>query len=100
MLKRLLIPIAICWTLAAQNTSPTHPSDPWHSLRFLIGTWQAKTQGGTAAATAVGTYTFRLDLGDHVLARHTARQDAKVLRTSIVSTEISFTFIRIYPAIP
>lgn len=77
MLKRLLISITVCGALVAQNTSTTRPSDPWHPLRFLIGTWQSKTQGGSADATVAGTYTFRLDLGDHVLARHTASTECK-----------------------
>jgi hypothetical protein len=58
-------------TLSAQ------PRDPWNSLRFLLGTWEAKTQGGTAGAATSGTYTFQLELRSHVLARHTAGADCK-----------------------
>jgi hypothetical protein len=45
-------------------------TDPWLALRFLIGSWQAKTTGGMAQAQAAASYTFRLELRDHVLARH------------------------------
>jgi hypothetical protein len=50
-------------------------ADPWQSLRFLTGTWQAKTQGGSAKAAGSGTYTFRLELQNHVLARHSSSAD-------------------------
>lgn len=75
--KRLIIAIALCRMLSAQNAPPTRGSDPWKPLRFLIGTWQAKTQGGSAGATAAGTYTFRLELRDHVLARYTTSAGCK-----------------------
>jgi hypothetical protein len=51
--------------------------DPWKSLRFLMGTWQAKTQGGSAMAASSGTYTFQLELQDHVLARYSASKKCK-----------------------
>jgi hypothetical protein len=44
--------------------------DVWKPLRFLIGTWEAKTQGGSAGASGSGSYSFQLELRDHVLARH------------------------------
>ena len=52
----------------AQN--PAKP-DPWAGVRFLIGSWEAKTTGGVAQAQASAGYSFRLELRDHVLARHT-----------------------------
>jgi hypothetical protein len=45
-------------------------ADPWSGLRFLIGSWQAKTTGGMAQAQAAASYSFRLELREHVLARH------------------------------
>ena len=45
-------------------------TDPWLALRFLVGSWEAKTTGGVAQAQAAAAYTFRLELRDHVLARH------------------------------
>jgi hypothetical protein len=51
--------------------------DPWEGLRFLLGTWEAKTTGGNAQAQGTGTYTFRLELKDHVLARHSGYEACK-----------------------
>ena len=45
-------------------------ADPWAGLRFLLGSWEAKTTGGLAQAQASAGYSFRLELSDHVLARH------------------------------
>ena len=45
-------------------------TDAWKQLRFLIGTWDAKTVGGSAGAAGSGTYSFQLELRDHILARH------------------------------
>ena len=45
-------------------------ADPWTGLRFLLGTWEAKTTGGVAQAQASAGYAFRLELRDHLLARH------------------------------
>ena len=44
--------------------------DPWAGLRFLVGSWEAKTTGGVAQAQVSAGYAFRLELRDHVLARH------------------------------
>lgn len=44
-------------------------ADPLSSLQFLEGTWQAQATGAGGAATS-GRYTFALELGGHVLARH------------------------------
>lgn len=60
--------LALC-TLCAQ--SPAKP-DPWAGLRFLLGSWEAKTTGGVAQAQAAGIYAFRLELNDHVMARHSS----------------------------
>jgi hypothetical protein len=45
-------------------------ADSWEPLRFLTGTWEAKTTGGSAQAASSGSYTFKFDLRNHVLARH------------------------------
>ncbi len=39
-------------------------------MRFLLGSWEAKTTGGVAQAQASAGYAFRLELRDHVMARH------------------------------
>ncbi len=65
---RMVVAVLLCGAgLWARQPSST---DPWESLRFLIGRWEAKTQGGSAGASSSGTYTFQLELRDHVLARH------------------------------
>ena len=61
----LLLMLAL--PLAAQNASA--PTDPWKALSFLEGTWAGDTQGKEGVSTS-GTYTFRRELGDHILARH------------------------------
>lgn len=53
------------------TAQPQVNADPWAGLRFLIGSWEAKTTGGVAQAQASAGYAFRLELRDHVLARHT-----------------------------
>jgi hypothetical protein len=45
-------------------------ADPWAGLRFLLGSWEAKTTGGVAQAHVSAGYSFRLELRDHLLARH------------------------------
>jgi hypothetical protein len=56
--------------LSAQNP-PSAETDGWKSLSFLEGTWEAKTGGGSGV-TSAGTYSFRPELGGHILARHSA----------------------------
>jgi len=60
---------------SAQSPAPTavkSPAkvDPWAGLRFLVGSWESKTTGGVAQAQASAGYAFRLELRDHILARH------------------------------
>ncbi len=67
-LLRWLVFLFVCGgTVPAQTAAAP---DPWAGLRFLVGTWEAKTTGGNAHAQGTGSYTFRLELRDHVLARH------------------------------
>ena len=51
---------------APQNTAST---DPFSSLAFLEGTWDANVQN-SAAIQQAGRYTFDRELSGHVLARH------------------------------
>jgi hypothetical protein len=60
----------------AQSASPGG-GDAWKPLRFLIGTWEAKTRGGSAGAASSGSYSFQLELRDHVLARHSSGSGCK-----------------------
>jgi hypothetical protein len=66
------IAILACTVLLGQNASA-----PWQPLGFLIGTWEAKTQSGSAGAAGSGAYSFQLELRDHVLARHSNSSECK-----------------------
>ena len=79
MIKRLIAVAFLCAaSLYAQNAPITAPSaDPWKLLQFLMGTWEAETQGGSAGAAALGTYTFQPELRNHVLARHSSNEGCK-----------------------
>ena len=71
-----IILVWLCTGLTAQEP-PKKTDDPWRPLSFLIGTWEAKTQGGSASAASSGSYTFQLELRDHILARHSANASCK-----------------------
>ncbi|HEX3949883.1 MAG TPA: hypothetical protein VHW95_08545 [Steroidobacteraceae bacterium] len=68
--------LAIAAALFALNLAKGDPAlsatadDPWKALSFLEGTWDARTQSGSAGAQVSGTYTFKPELKHHVLARH------------------------------
>jgi hypothetical protein len=70
--------LLLAFPLLAQNAAAPSP-DPWKALRFLEGTWEARAQGsaGAAGAAASGTYTFQLELRNHILARHSSSSDCK-----------------------
>ncbi len=69
-MKRLYFACVIlsCIPLIAQ-TKPNNNQDPFESLRFLEGTWNANVQNN-AAVTGSGRYTFQRELNGHILARH------------------------------
>jgi hypothetical protein len=79
MSLRLAVAILSCTAgLVAQNAScAVPPSAPWKPLEFLVGTWEAKTQGGKSGAAVSGAWSFPLELRDHVLARHSGNSDCK-----------------------
>ena len=58
-----------CLPLAAQAPSNAAVADPFQSLSFLEGTWDANVQNNAAIKVA-GGYSFGRELGGHVLARH------------------------------
>ena len=68
--------VALAFLGAAFLSAQTENPD-LKPLGFLEGTWDAKTQQGTAGAAASGTYTFVKELGGHILARHTTTADCK-----------------------
>ncbi len=61
----------ILFLLASPLFGQTAPSssDPFKALAFLEGTWDATTHD-TAGVHVIGTYTFKTELGGHVLGRH------------------------------
>jgi hypothetical protein len=78
MIKALIAGASLCVIVMAQGTpNQEQPTDPWSTLRFLLGTWEAKTQSGSAGAAASGTYTFQVELRNHILARHSSSAGCK-----------------------
>ena len=57
------------------QTPKASPADPWKALTFLEGAWTAIAQGPRGVATT-GVYTFRLELANHILARHSISDSA------------------------
>jgi hypothetical protein len=74
VINKLFIVALLCAvTVHAQNSPTAKPVlSPWQSLQFLIGTWEATTQGGSARAASAGSYTFQMELRNQVLARHSS----------------------------
>ena len=70
MIKKLVVSALICASTLYAQTTPSPSPDPWKPLQFLIGGWEAKTRGGFAGAVSSGTYSFQLELRNHVLGRH------------------------------
>ena len=70
MTRTLIAVLALAMGLHAQTPAPSK-TDPFASIRFLEGTWEARTQGASAASSS-GVYTFRMELGNHILARHSS----------------------------
>ena len=65
---KFALAIAVAACLRAQTAGPK--ADPLETLRFLEGTWEAKTAGTTKGPAVAGTYFFRKELDGHILARH------------------------------
>lgn len=69
-----LIPVAFVVVLSSVSLLAQAPqggagADPFRSLAFLEGTWDANVQNNAAIKQA-GRYTFDRELSGHVLARH------------------------------
>jgi hypothetical protein len=77
VIKRLVIVLCMAGFYPRIAAPAESAIDPWKSLQFLIGTWEAHTQGGSAGAAGVGTYTFAPELRNHVLARHSSSEKCK-----------------------
>lgn len=73
LMRRLLLFFAFIPSLAQAQSAPS-----FASLKFLLGTWEAKTSAsGTAAAAVAGTYTFQTDLGGTVITRTSSLDTCK-----------------------
>ena len=67
--------LCLATSLFSQAPAASQP-DPFKSLAFLEGAWTAHGKGSTAAAVDA-TYSFRLELDKHILARHSRTSDCK-----------------------
>ena len=61
-----IVPLLLALSIHAQ-TMPG--KNPFQSLSFLEGTWEAKT-AGSSGVDAGGKYAFVLELKNHVMGRH------------------------------
>jgi hypothetical protein len=77
VVKTLAIVLCLAGLYAPYALSAEPAIDPWKSLQFLVGTWEAHTLGGSAGAAGAGTYTFQPELRNHVLARHSSSEKCK-----------------------
>ena len=77
MIRILASGALCCQMISAQTASLSHLKDQWQALKFLEGTWEAKTQQAASKISASGSYTFREDLDGHILARHTNTNKCK-----------------------
>jgi hypothetical protein len=66
-MKRFVMTMLLAIPLAA-NGQPAPAPDPFKALAFLEQNWEANTQG-YGGVKSTGTYTFRRELGGHILAR-------------------------------
>jgi hypothetical protein len=79
VIKILTVFILLCVSAphARDASAAESADDVWKSLQFLTGTWEAKTQGGSAHAAGSGSYTFQPELRNHILARHSYSEVCK-----------------------
>jgi hypothetical protein len=64
----LLLAISLSATARLQAQTPTPAPDPFKALSFLEQNWEANTNGFNGVKST-GTYTFRRELGGHILSR-------------------------------
>jgi hypothetical protein len=67
----------VALNLVPSDPALSAPPDPWKAVAFLEGTWEARTHSGAANAQATGAYTFKRELKNHVLARHSVSAGCK-----------------------
>jgi hypothetical protein len=64
-------------TTSLLGQASSNDKERWSALSFLEGTWEARTLSGAAKADVVGTYSFKKELGGHILARHSSADGCK-----------------------
>ena len=69
-MKHILAVVFLMQSSVAVQPSLAAAENPWASIRFLEGTWEARSSGGGAGAKVSGSYTFKRELKDRILARH------------------------------
>ncbi len=74
---KLLVVFAVIAAGVLNAQTPSKGKGQWSALSFLEGTWEAITEGGAAKASAAGTYSFKRELGGHILARHSSADRCK-----------------------
>jgi hypothetical protein len=62
------IAVALLFALPLATAAQAPAADPFKALSFLEQNWEANTNG-YGGVKSTGTYTFRRELGGHVLAR-------------------------------
>jgi hypothetical protein len=71
-LPALLAVLTLTCGVSAQTAAA---KNPFQSLSFLEGTWEAKTNGDSGVDSR-GAYAFALELRGHILSRHTISKDS------------------------
>lgn len=75
-MDRRLVGTILGALLLVSPVSAQSTADPFASLSFLLGTWNARAVNNPSVV-ASGTYSFRAELNRHIIARHTIRADCK-----------------------
>jgi hypothetical protein len=73
-MKRIVVALFLALPLIA-GAQPAPAADPFKDLAFLEQNWEANTNG-FGGVHSTGTYTFRRELGGHVLARRSTSDAA------------------------
>ena len=75
MTSKWIATIFLAASLQAQT--PLSPAKSFDELHFLEGNWEAKTPASASGPAVTGTYSFKKEMGGHVLARHSSADECK-----------------------
>lgn len=75
-MNRWFVGIMLGAVLLVAQVSAQSTADPFASLSFLLGTWNARAVNDPSVV-ASGTYSFRAELNRHIIARHTIAAGCK-----------------------